>query len=201
MLKTNKKGMGIQQVFVFIVAAITFSMIMIFGYGAINDFLAKGEQVEFYQFKTSLESSIKKIYSEYGAERQVDFNIPVKYSQICFVDLDSDANSVEFQAGFQDLCNKDPDTENDDWNFKACDSWETASNSGLGYEGAEENVFLEPGSPVSLKVYKIEIANDQLGNERGFLCVPIEKGKFSLHLKGKGSRTEISERVFSLPST
>ena len=178
MFKKDKKAMGVQQVFAFIVAAITFSMIMMFGYGAINDFLEKGEQVEFFQFKTSLESSIKKIYSEYGAERQIDYNLPAKYSQICFVDLDKEYNS--------ELCEKD---------IIACDVWEDAQDSNLppkkrGWEAVGENVFLKPSSLVELKVYKINI------NE-GYLCLPINNGKFSLHLKGLGSKTKLSEATYN----
>mgnify|MGYP005629217997 FL=1 len=47
----GKKGMGIGQVFAFIVAGLTFAFVLIFGYGAIADFLDKGETVEFLQFK------------------------------------------------------------------------------------------------------------------------------------------------------
>ena len=88
----NKRGMGIQQVFIFMVTAIVFAFIIIFGYKMVNDFLDKGEQVEFYQFKTDIENSVKKIYSEYGAVRQEEYTLPVDYEQICFVDLDSSPN-------------------------------------------------------------------------------------------------------------
>ena len=47
----NKKAMGVGQVFVFIIAALSFALIMIFGYKAIGDFLPQGEKVQFYQFK------------------------------------------------------------------------------------------------------------------------------------------------------
>ena len=53
--------MGIGQVFVFITAAITFAFILIFGYSAVSDFLEKGETVEFYQFKNTIESSVKAL--------------------------------------------------------------------------------------------------------------------------------------------
>ena len=67
----SKKAMGVGEVFVYIIAALTFALIMIFGYKAINQFLEKGQQVEFVQFKTELESSVKNIYSEYGSVREV----------------------------------------------------------------------------------------------------------------------------------
>jgi len=61
----GKKGIGVGQVFIFIVAALSFALILIFGYRAIAGFLNSGEEVAFVQFKTSLESSIKKIYTEF----------------------------------------------------------------------------------------------------------------------------------------
>ena len=57
---SGKKGLGAGQVFVYIVAALTFALIMIFGYKIINDLIHTGEDVQFLQFKTSLETSIKK---------------------------------------------------------------------------------------------------------------------------------------------
>ena len=58
----DKKGLGVGQVFIFIVAALTFALILMFGYRAIAGFLKSGEDVAFVQFKTGLESSVKKIY-------------------------------------------------------------------------------------------------------------------------------------------
>jgi len=48
----SKKALGVGQVFVFIIAALSFALIMIFGYKAIGDFLTPGEKAQFYQFKT-----------------------------------------------------------------------------------------------------------------------------------------------------
>ncbi|MBU1111424.1 MAG: hypothetical protein ABIG93_01815 [archaeon] len=184
---TNKRGMAISQVFVFIVAAITFAFVLIFGYNAVSDFLDKGETVEFYQFKSSLENTIVQIYSEYGAVRQEDYYLPTGYEQICFVDLDFDYSQATAGSQFDELCKKDP---------IACDVWETARNSETpGYAGADENVFLQPSAPVALKVYKIELHN--AADERvGYLCQDIDKGHFTLRLEGKGSKTLLTEIVY-----
>jgi len=181
----NKKAMAISQVFVFIVAAITFAFILIFGYGAISDFLDKGETVEFYQFKSSLENTIVQIYSEYGAVRQEDYYLPTGYEQICFVDLDYDYKQVAAGSQFDNLCKIDP---------IACDVWETAQSdlSSPGYSAVDENVFLVPSAPVALKVYKIEL-QDSTGAQVGYLCQNISKGHFTLRLEGKGSKTLLTE--------
>ncbi len=165
----NKKGQGIGQVFVFIVAGLTFAFVMIFGYKAIADFLEKGETVEFLQFKNELESSVKQIASEYGAVRQTTFYLPARYNEVCFIDLDA---------------TYDPSSEICDKNVIACDVWETAFADG-GYTAADENVFFDPPAPVSIKVYKMELDEE-------FFCVDVKGGQFTLKLEGMGSRTHIS---------
>ncbi|MBU0470168.1 MAG: hypothetical protein KKA62_01345 [Nanoarchaeota archaeon] len=168
----NKKAMAIGQVFIFIVAAITFALIMIFGYKAITGFLKSGEDVAFVQFKTSLETSIRKIYTEYGSVRVSKFTLPSIYEQVCFVNLDA--------AYDPELCKFDQ---------AACSVWEDAK----GYDSVDENVFMKPTAPVKIKVHQIGIDPDE-GTD--FLCVPVRQGFFNLVLEGKGDRTELS----SVPS-
>lgn len=181
----SKKAMGVGQVFVFIIAALTFSLIIIFGYRTISQFLESGEQVEFVQFKNDMENSIKKVYTEYGAIRIDNYHLPAKYSQICFVDLDYPIDDNEVQK----LCDQDE---------IACGVWEEflsqSEKEKTGYGFADENVFLTPSADVKLKVYKISIAPDPDTQEtRGFLCRKISQGSFSLMLEGKGDHTELSE--------
>lgn len=169
MVLAGKKGLGIGQVFVFIVAALTFVFILIFGYRAITGFLHSGEEVAFVQFKTALESSIKKLYTEFGSVRVETFATPTTYTQICFVDLNE-----EYDA---ELCQYDQ---------VACSVWKNAA----GYDSADENVFLTPPAPVKMKVYRISISPDEGKN---FLCVPIKQGSFSVVLEGKGDRTQMAK--------
>ncbi len=178
----NKKAQGIGQVFIFIVAALVFILVMVFGYRTISDFLHKGEQVEFVQFKTSLESSIKRIYTEFGSVRITEYHPPVAFSKICFVDLDTEPTDAEFQA----LCGEDQ---------VACEVWKEAwrRDDKKGYEAVDENVFIQPVQEggVQIKVYKIRIGDEE--EQRGFLCEGIINGFFSLRLEGKGDHTEISK--------
>ncbi len=165
----NKKAMAIGQVFIFMVAAITFALIVIFGFKAVNDFLDKGEKVEFTRFKTDLESNVKKIYTEYGSVRIKTFTLPPKYSQVCFIDLSK----------------KPPADCLSKLGVFACDTWKTAAAQGGGWSKSDRNVFLKPASEIPLKVYEISMTND-------YLCLPINKGRFKLVLEGKGDRTELS---------
>lgn len=176
----DRKGMGVEQVFIFIVVAVTFTLITIFGYKAIGDFLNKGEQVQFVQFKNDLESAVKRIYTQYGSTQIEEFNLPSRYEQICFVNMDRTPTSEEME----ELCSYDQ---------LACTVWQLAQQAqqegNSGYASVDENVFLQPTGPVPIKVFVIMI--DDQGNA-GFLCEKITKGQFALRLEGKGSYTQIA---------
>ena len=169
----GKKGMGVSQVFIFIIAAITFALIMIFGYQSVTDFIKSGEDVSFVQFKTGLENNIKKIYTEYGSVRIKDFTLPQKYEQICFVNMDADDDP--------ELCEYDQ---------VACSVWQDIQefDPKERYKKAEENVFLKPVAPVKIKVYKIMIDYE----DKDYLCLPIANGAFELYMEGKGDKTSLS---------
>lgn len=158
----NTKGIGVGQVFVFIIAALSFALIMIFGYKAIHDFVTKGEDVQFFQFKTDLENSIKRIYTEYGAVRIETFHLSTIYKQICFVDFDAPYDKK--------LCAFDQ---------IACSLWESSS----GFETVDENIFLKPSAPAQIK------SGARIKMEEGFLCLPVADGTFKLGLEGKGDHT------------
>ena len=175
----NRKAIGIGEVFVYIVSALTFALIMIFGYKAIGGFLDRGEQVEFYQFKTDLENSVKKIYTEYGSVRREEFRLPTKYTKICFVDVEFTLSAID--AEIQNLCGI---------NQVACDVWKSVQNipDADKFISVEQNVFLTPIAPVPIKVYKIRIKDGS-----GYLCPEINNGKFCLELEGLGGSTQISK--------
>jgi hypothetical protein len=182
-LSLGKKGLGIAQAFVFIVAAITFVFIMIFGTKMVLGIIGKGDKVQFAQFETDLSSSVRKMYSQYGSVRTETFRLPGAYEQICFVDLDK--NPATLDGELDALCSFD---------VLACDVWEGAWSSDdpdkQGYSAADQNVFLTPSpeGTAQMKIYQIQVG----GEYTGFLCENLPKGKFSLRLEGKGDSTQIS---------
>ena len=186
--KMDKKGLAVGQVFIFILAILTFAVIMIFGYKMINSFLKSGEDVGYVQFKTDVESSVKRIYTEFGSVRVETFHVPARYEQVCFVDM----NYPNIDREKENLCA---------WDVVACSVWEDAlearrtnpSDIEAGYNAIDTNVFLTPDGP-KIKVYKITL-RDEAKNPMGFLCLPIRGGSFSVRLEGKGSHTEISPAV------
>lgn len=174
----NKKALGVGQVFIFILVVLTFGLITIFGYKAVTGFLEKGEQVQFVRFKTDLESAVKRISTDYGSVRTEDFRLPGKFSRVCFVDMDYLATDEEIG----ELCQYDE---------LACEVWRDARQANQagasGYDSVDDNVFLTPSAPVSLKVFKL-----RMGNGEGFSCGAVSGGKFTLRMQGGGSYALVS---------
>ena len=188
----NKKALAIGQVFIFIVAAITFALIMIFGYKAISGFISSGEDVAFVQFKTSLETSVKKIYTEFGAVRVEQFQAPTKYTQICFVNMDFQGE-MEGLKEFSLTAYDTYDTAKSDYNRK--DELNRPDLSSA-YAASDQNVFLKPAATAPIKIHQIKLEEKQADNkveEVGFLCEPIRQGSFTIVLEGKGSYTLLSK--------
>jgi len=171
----SRKGLGVGQVFIFIITAITFALILIFGYMVVEGLISKGEKVAFVQFKTDLESSVKKIYTEYGAISKEDFFLPAKYAKICFVNMDYSGDKA---TQLEDLKKEDP---------IAAEAWESFDN----YDSASRNVFLTPIAEVPIKVYHLEIY-DKIDGEVGFHCKRIMGGSLTLSLEGRGDSTRIN---------
>jgi len=185
MMKLNRKGVGVAQVFIFILAGVSFALIMIFGYKAIQGFLSSGEEVQIVQFKTDLESSIKKIYTEYGSVREERYKLPSSFQEICFVDLDYPATSVDIENLRK---------ENNLAGLALQEASEGIKQGKEGYESVDENVFLSPSQQglTQIKVYRISIGNaSDTTAGYPYACLPIREGSFSLILEGKGDRTKI----------
>ena len=197
----NSKGLGVGQAFTFIVLAVTFSLVMLFGYKSISGLLVQGEQIELVQFQKDLQNSIKVLYTDFGTVREEQFRLPGKYTQVCFVDMDFEDLDTNLDLDNANINLQDnPALQNKDAvAYSVWDDAQTArSNAGnpadtyTGYDAVEYNVFLQPAG--LFKVFHIKIKDDAQG-ERGFLCLPIREGQFSLRLEGKGDHTELGEVV------
>ncbi|HLD00854.1 MAG TPA: hypothetical protein VJC39_03860 [Candidatus Nanoarchaeia archaeon] len=194
----DKQGIGIGETFIFMLAAITFGAIIIFGYIEITKFQEKGEIIELVQFKTNLENDVKKIYPQFQAVRFRDYYPPVYFQQVCFVDLDIDPTLPENKQQYAELCKLDPyacDVWSEAWKNKelAAEGYSLELKNKWGYLAAGENVFLSPPSSgqVQIKVYHISL-EDSSGNKVSYLCQSILGGKFSLMLEGMGTKTKIA---------
>jgi len=173
----RKKAVVMSQVFIYIVAAIVFAVVLIFGYQAISGFLEKGEQVAFVTFKTDLESAVREVYSDFGKvvvyNERNPFSVPGEYERVCFLDLD-----YEGPKEIRGICI----LNSPDYHFIACDYW----RSGTGWEEADQNVFLEPAGLGPIKVLPVKM-------DKGYACFPVIGGRIEMRLEGEGTYVEISE--------
>ncbi len=84
--KPRKRGQMLGQIFIFILAAILFVLVLTYGYRAISNFLERSEQVTLIEFKERLQSGIERIKRDYGSVRKIELQVPKKYTDVCFVD-------------------------------------------------------------------------------------------------------------------
>jgi hypothetical protein len=94
----KKRGQLHSQVFIYIIAVIVCVLIVLFGYNAIQKVYTKGEQAVEIKFETSLKESIESL--SYGSVDIKTFEIPLKYSELCFTDVN---NKDELPQIFLDL--------------------------------------------------------------------------------------------------
>jgi hypothetical protein len=161
--RRTKKAQIIGQVFIFILAAAIFIMILLYGYKAIVGFSQRSEQVALIDMKMTLESGVEEISLDYGSVKKLELGIPTKYSEICFVDLSVEEPPLEFMEEHPLMY----------------DAW---------ISGAQ-NVFLAPMAETPINIGKIKISD----RYPGYLCLPIKSGKVTLRLEGLGDSTEISD--------
>ncbi len=129
----NKKAQMIGQIFVLVIAAIVFILILGYGYSAISHFIKSSEQVALIEFKTSLISGVEQIKSDYGSVRKVSLRIPKRHQRLCVVSSDTDADTGEFQTRFPLLF----------------EIWQTGS----------ENVFLIPKQESPIFISEVVVPN------------------------------------------
>jgi hypothetical protein len=82
------KAQLIGQIFVFVLAALIFILILMYGYRAISNFLQRSEQVALIDFKTDFESAVEVIKRDYGSVKKVELMLPKRYTEVCIIDPD-----------------------------------------------------------------------------------------------------------------
>ncbi len=152
----------IGQVFIFILAGLIFVLILGYGYRAINNFIARGAEVQLLDFRNELESMVNTIKRDYGSVQRVELRVPTQTEEACFV-----SNAEDVPGAWEtDLQQKYPLVYN---------AWTTGT----------ENVFLIPRQPTPLLVQDIMV-------DAGYVCVPAVNGKVSLRVEGTGNRAKIN---------
>ncbi len=161
---TSKQSQITVQVFVYIVAIILFSFILIYGYNSIRGFKERSEQISYIKFKTDLISAVDRISPDYGTLKREEFYIGGEYNKICFVQ--SYKKAVNF-------------VDDVDWNGDLIvkDSVES---------GVEKNTFLFTNTlQESFDIGPINVSD-------GYNCALVRNGKVKIQFKGEGDHAYIS---------
>tara|TARA_Y100000310_G_scaffold183599_1_gene183715 strand:- start:623 stop:1147 length:525 start_codon:yes stop_codon:yes gene_type:complete len=170
-----KKAQTIGQVFIYIIAAVTFGLITIFGYNAIASFLEQGDEIAMVSLKNDLELQFERMATDYGSVRERSFTTPSDFRTICFVDFGNDESTP-----LPNSCDSEP------FDIIACSLW----RPGPGYDNAQQNVFFTPPGEIPIKLAPFEISDSETENH---LCLPTTNGQFRLRLEGLGDRVKVSK--------
>ena len=81
-----------QMLFIYILAIVIFSAILLFGYSAVKNFREKEEKIGYVKFKSDLESIVRSIATDYGSVKIRNFYVPSRYLEVCFVDPDGNGD-------------------------------------------------------------------------------------------------------------
>lgn len=152
------------QIFIYVVAIILFSLVLIYGYNAIKGFKERSEQIAYIKFKTDLTSTVKRVSPDYGTLKREEFFIGGGYSKICFVQSYHQEQNFYFPDSISDLIVRD--------------SFES---------GVDKNVFLFTNTlQESFNIGEINVSNN------GYKCFDVVNGKVKIQFLGRGDHTFIS---------
>lgn len=161
----SKKSQIYSQVFIYVVAIILFTFILIYGYNAIKGFKEKSEQISYIKFKTDLISTVKRVSPDYGTLKREEFFIGGDYKKVCFVQSYHPELNPFFPSSITDLIVQDSFTSK-----------------------VDKNVFLFTNTlQESFEVGQINVSNN------GYSCFDVVNGKVKIQFLGKGDHTFISK--------
>ena len=165
----QRKAQVIGEVFIYILAVVLFSLIMIYGYNSIRNLGDKADRVVILQIEKDLKSAVKKVASDYGTVLKKEVAVPNQYDKVCFIDL-----SYTGQASTE-LCT----TGNDNYNAIICNSWK---------DRIQKNMFLLSRNQEALS---IDIGAVRI-SQGHYFCQNVAFAKITLKIEGRGSYTELS---------
>lgn len=159
-----RRGQILGQVFILILAAVIFILILVYGYRAISQFTKRSEQVALVDFENQFRNAVKAISLDFGSVKRLDLRVPAAHQEICVMCTPGlgVAGCSQSQQSMIDFQNDHP---------LLYESW----------QGGSQNVFLIPLAETPLLIDRLEVAG-------GAFCMPVAEGRVSLRLEGRGDR-------------
>ncbi|MBU0979348.1 MAG: hypothetical protein KJ709_00955, partial [Nanoarchaeota archaeon] len=84
------RGQIQSQIFVYILAIALVGMMLLFGYRWLDSFMEDKEQASMILLKNELKTTFDSMRHHVGDVERHTFQLPSKYSELCFVHLDAD---------------------------------------------------------------------------------------------------------------
>lgn len=172
----DKKAIMVGQVFIYSLSLIIITLILIFGFKIITEFIGDSSKVEYLQFKKTMQSHVNSYEGEYGSIGHPEVVAPSGVKGMCFTDYNSIYSNLR-------PCN---DQSNTIYPYIEDSFGNTVS------EREKKNLFL-----IGAKGKLID--NEYIGNvtlrgshECNYLCMKTQKGVFSIMIIGRGDHVEIT---------
>lgn len=156
---TMRKAQIIGQVFIFIIAAAVFVLVLSYGYRTINKFITRQQDITLIDFKTELKSAVERQKLSFGSIEKLELRVPSKYGEMCI------ASSTDYETPPGNFALEKK---------QYYQRWLTRS----------ENIFLTSSTATEtppILAEDVEVTN-------GYFCEKV-KGLIALKLTGKGNRT------------
>lgn len=169
---SRKKAEMQSQIFIYIMALVIGTGILIYGYNAVKGFKTQADDVLYMQFENNIKNDFKSI--SFSSVKVKEYELPMKIAEVCFAGKDAKDYDV-IQAGHP----KKIIIQN------ALDS------------GTNNNVFLYPTGEkafyagVNIKLDARETI--PLGQEAVFKCFEVKSGLLKIKIKGMGNAVLVTE--------
>ena len=161
----SKKAQPIGQIMMYIIASIVLSLILVYGYNAVNNFRSQADEVIMVKFKSEMSELVSKIASDYGTVVKEVMDTPIRFDHLCFVDLSKQVNNTLDAAPF----------------YLVHDSWGST---------ADKNTFLVESSGFIDSFYI-----ENLGLLQDHFCLEIVDGRVDLQMSGTGEKVIVSRWI------
>jgi len=80
-----KKVQTIGTIFIFLLGALVFMLILMYGYRGVQSFIDRSETVALLDLEKDIRSAVESIRLDVGSTKRVTVRAPSKYLEICFV--------------------------------------------------------------------------------------------------------------------
>jgi len=158
----NKKAIS-QQIIIYILSLIVFSLVLIYGIKVVIQFREKSLQTDFLLFRKQFTSDVVTIYGTFDSTKR-EYNVPA--TKVCFFDK-------EYQnKNMSKICNE----AYSEYDPVLCDAWKSETPN---------NIYINHPLAVNFEAEHINLSD-------GYLCSPVNRGKLPLTLEGRGDKVLIS---------